>query len=272
MKILNLLLVISFTGMILGCNSEDERATIDDSNNIKSGVAVSNVRQTSHIPAEVKSFIDLSSNGRSAEIISKVFDVEYEQAEGIISASIVELENELENSTSSLIYNKTTGNIEYLVECVTLPSRQIQTNYFSPDGSVLLMQTLGTADEQLITYFIGEDDELVNQNVQNGRTADGWSDRFFGCLSKLANDRTFQVVALAGTIGGYGAYVAAGAVIGCGISAIDRSATLDVNHIGVGEIRDAQAFNRSQRLDNQFVITSSTNLQLSGNQILYLYE
>lgn len=161
------------------------------------------------------------------------------------------------------MYNDDVDQLMYMVEKVQLGNGKIQVNYLSSDGNVLLMQAEGKESDLEVTYTLGDDPNFVTENA-NGRI-DGWGGRFLGCLKALAMDETFLIVALAGAIVGVGAYVAAGAAIGCGLRAMDYSNGLRPPRLGNGQITNPAYFNR---INVGLVPTSSSYSNLIGYRIL----
>lgn len=137
------------------------------------------------------------------EIISTAqltFDVKGSEAK----ANVALLSSSDESIERSVLLDD--NNQAYIsVEVIENNQDDFITNYYDAQG-VLILTTQGDGETMTITY-LNEESPNARQMVT-----------FMGCLKKLWDDDTFKVVALAGAIGGYGGYIAAGAVIGCGIA------------------------------------------------------
>ncbi|MEM6815756.1 MAG: hypothetical protein AAF600_15450 [Bacteroidota bacterium] len=175
------------------------------------------------VPEGLQNFLN-SPNGRTlGNNIEDMKEVKFlDDQNNEMSIIGIQLKNPNENMNLTLYYDESINGMSYLIEEIELENGNFQINYLSPDGNYLFMQLEGEKEMMEITFMIDENNTPISLNDSDGGRVQGcgwsqWSSNFVGCIGRLASDNTFRVVAVAGAIGGYGAFIAVGAVVGCGV-------------------------------------------------------
>jgi len=209
----------------VGYGCEDDYIDVDTSE-----TADIVLKESKRLEAIPKGLLNIVSepNGRVKSIVTDIQDLtfvdEFNEESKIIG---MEMEDEIENLTTTLYYNPNTASLTYRIEEIQLTNNEYQINYMSPDGMYIFMQLEGPKEKMQVTFmaneenspiFLGEDNLIENGRIKNC-SADGYVNGFTGCLGKLWEDTYFKGMLIAGTLAGYSGYIAAGAVIGCGIHA-----------------------------------------------------
>ena len=201
-----------------GCH-DDESPKIDNPD-----ILINSISDLNSLPEGLQSVLT-SSNGRTLNNdiieIKKIKFTDHEKNEKSIIG--MQLEHQFENLNLTLYYDESSEGMAFLIEEVHLGDDIYQLNYLSPDGNYLFMQLEGPKENMNINFVASENGEPISLNINsNGRTSArcSWSGYFNntgGCLERLWATRTFKIVATAALLSGNGGYVAAGAVLGCGI-------------------------------------------------------
>ena len=203
--------------VVVGCDNE-ESPQIQNAD-----ISMNSISDLESVPEGLQNLLS-SPNGRTLNNnIVDMKEVQFlDDQNNEMSIIGMQLDNPYENMNQTLYYDETSESMSYLIEEVDLGNGIFQMNYLSPDGNYLFMQLEGVKNMMEITFTIDEniDPIALNGSAEGRIVGCGWSrwgKNFVGCLDRLWKTPTFKIVATASLFTGTGGYVAAGAVIGCGV-------------------------------------------------------